>query len=80
MPDGQAVRLDLYTFHTEDGYDPVRLYDGCTENDTLIGSYSGHNIPTPIISTGTVLLISFTSDSHRTRQGFSATASGAGNC
>ena len=76
VPAGQVVMLDFYTFNTEDGYDYVRVYDGCTENDAVIGSYSGHVIPLPIISTGTVLLITFTSDHSGARQGFSATASG----
>ena len=79
VPDGQVVRLEFYTFNTESGYDHVQVYDGCTTDDPLIGSYSGNNIPSPIVSTGTVLLISFMSDGFVTRQGFSATASGAGN-
>ena len=62
MPAGQVVRLLFDTFNTESGYDYVRVYDGCTTDDTLIGSYSGDNIPASILSTGTVLLISFTSD------------------
>ena len=62
VPDGQVVRLDFHTFNTKDNYDLVEVYDGCMENDPLIGSYSGDNIPSPIVSTGTELLISFTSD------------------
>ena len=76
VPAGQIVKLNFYTFNTESGYDYVRVYDGCTTDDTLIGSYSGDNIPASILSTGPVLLISLMSDGSVTRPGFSATASG----
>ena len=79
VPDGEVVRLDFSTFNTEDGYDHVDVYDGCTTDDPLIQSYTGNNIPARIHSIGTKLLISFTSDDSVSRQGFSATASGAGN-
>ena len=77
-PSGQVVSLVFDTFSIESGYDYVRVFDGCTMNDTLIGNYSGDYIPDPILSTGNVLHITFTSDSSVTKEGFTATASGFG--
>ena len=73
-PSGQVVSLVFDTFSIESGYDYVRVFDGCTMNDTLIGNYSGDNLPDPILSTGNVLHITFTSDKDTTRRGFTATA------
>ena len=75
VPAGQVVRLDFYTFNTHSGNDYVRVYDGCTTSDPSVGNYSGDTLPPSILSTGNVLHITFTSDSSRTRQGFSVTAS-----
>ena len=75
-PSGQVVSLVFDTFSIESGYDYVCVFDGCTMNDTLIANYSGDYIPDPVLSTGNVLHITFTSDFIITMDGFSATASG----
>ena len=58
-PTGGVVRLVFGSFDTESGYDEVQVHDGCTGNDSLIKSYSGDKLPTPISSTGNVLHIIF---------------------
>ena len=78
-PNGHVLRLVFDTFNTEVGYDEVRVYDGCTDNDHLLyelsGEFNGDELTDSILSTVNVLHITFTSDRNVTKRGFSATAS-----
>jgi len=67
-----SVSLSFSSFDTEDFYDYVNIYDGATTSSTLLGSYSGSQIPNTITSSGGVILINFTSDIYVCAAGWSA--------
>lgn len=52
-------------------YDFLEVYDGDSERASLVGKYCGKIAPSPITSSGNVLLIKFTSDYETTGAGFS---------
>ncbi|NRA11326.1 MAG: N-acetylmuramoyl-L-alanine amidase [Crocinitomicaceae bacterium] len=70
-----SITLDFTAFNLETGYDNMFIYDGDSLNDPLIGSYSGTNYPSQIISTGGSLLVEFRSDCGTVSSGWEATYS-----
>jgi PKD repeat protein len=71
---GAAVRMDFTSFHTESGYDYLRIYNGTTTSAPLIGSYNGTNSPGTVAATNTsgALTFRFTSDNSVNFGGWSA--------
>ena len=72
---GGSIRIRFTAFKTETGSDVLKVYDGARTTDPLLVSHSGPNLPSPrtLTSTGTSMLIKFSSDSSQTEAGFSAT-------
>ena len=78
-PQATSVTLNFTAFELEpasiDGnsiYDAVEVYDGASASATLLGRYTGNNIPTTITSSGGSLYIRFYSDYADAYQGWSA--------
>lgn len=78
-PNATSITLNFTAFDLEqastDGnsiYDVVEVYDGASASATLIGKFTGNNIPQAITSSGGSLFIKFTSDISDTFQGWSA--------
>ncbi|MFK5890576.1 MAG: M4 family metallopeptidase [Flavobacteriaceae bacterium] len=78
-PDATSVTLNFTTFDVEnastDGntiYDAVEVYDGTTTGATLLGRFTGNNIPQTLTSSGGGMLIRFFSDLTVNKQGWSA--------
>ncbi|XP_002730804.1 cubilin-like [Saccoglossus kowalevskii] len=72
VPTGMLVRLefDFLSIETENDY--IKVYDGPSSQNILIGLYSGSTIPTVRLSLGTVIEAHFHSDDFREFQGFAA--------
>ena len=71
----QNVRLKFKAFDVEYGnsgcpYDKLKVYDGHSTRDTLIGTYCGSRLPADIVSTGRALHVTFTTDRTVTKPGF----------
>lgn len=68
-----AVRLNLFQFNTEAGFDSVTVYDGSTTADPILGSFSGNlgTIPA-VVSSGGSMLVTFDTDGNTTRSGWRA--------
>ncbi|MCF6180499.1 CUB domain-containing protein [Lutibacter sp.] len=78
-PQATSVTLRFTGFELEnattDGntiYDAVEIYDGTSENATLLGRFTGSNIPPNITSSGGSMFVRFYSDISDTYQGWSA--------
>lgn len=50
--------------------DVVRLYDGNSESDPLLGEFSGNTIPISLVSTGNEVLVTFSSNSSIREEGW----------
>ena len=50
----------------------LRMYNGLTVIDPLIGAYSGETLPDPVLMSGDTLLVAFSTDSSGQRHGFRA--------
>jgi hypothetical protein len=72
------IRLVFRSFFTEDDYDVLTVHDGAGETMHLIAELSGSRLPAPIVSNGTVLTLTFTSDSAVRFSGFELFASSLG--
>jgi hypothetical protein len=68
------IRLAFRSFFTEE-YDLLTVYDGAGETMQLIAELSGSRLPAPIVSNGTVLTLTFTSDGLVRFSGFELFAS-----
>lgn len=68
----QLIQLDFNRFATESGFDFVEVYDGPTTASPRLARLSGNTIPSPILSTGGVMLVRFTSDFSLSDLGFEA--------
>lgn len=75
---GQTVVLTFGRFDTEQGYDFVNVYDGVSDANALIGSYSGSTAPT-VGLTGSTMLMTYISDETIGGHGFDAQFSCSGN-
>ncbi|HLO60515.1 MAG TPA: CUB domain-containing protein [Bacteroidales bacterium] len=68
-----SVTLFFNSFNTEPDHDVVRVYDGETTSSPLIGQFSGNSLPPAITSSGSSMLVVFTTNGSVTRPGWSAT-------
>jgi len=78
-PNATSVTLNFTAFDIEDAstdgntiYDAVEIYNGSTTGATLLGTFTGNNIPQTLTSSGGSLLIRFFSDLVTNKQGWSA--------
>ena len=62
--------LNFTSFNTEANADYLRLYNGNSLTAPLLATLSGNNLPSPVISNGTSLTMSFLSNSAITFPGF----------
>ncbi|XP_078685532.1 uncharacterized protein LOC144918544 [Branchiostoma floridae x Branchiostoma belcheri] len=83
VPEGSIIRLTFDSFHTEEDYDFLTIYDGASDNAAEMEKLTGYRSQIiPIISTSSTLFLKFTSDWNRRYQGFqfNYTSSSAGQC
>lgn len=73
------ITLAFTSFELEEGNDFVRIYDGSSTSDPLLGQYTGSSLPEPISSTGGSMLIHFSSNESITLSGWNATYSASGS-
>lgn len=78
-PQATSVTLNFSAFDLEqassDGnsiYDAVEIYDGSSASATLLGRFSGNNIPSSVTSSGGSMFIRFYSDVTNAFQGWTA--------
>ncbi len=68
-----TITLNFTAFNTESGNDLVKIYNGNSSAAPLIGTYSGSTLPASIISSGSSLFVTFTTNASNVSSGFSAT-------
>jgi hypothetical protein len=71
-PGAINITLNFTAFETENVNDYVKVYDGATSASPLLGTFSGINIPSSIVSTGGALFIEFVTDQVVSKKGWSA--------
>jgi hypothetical protein len=64
------IEIEFHYFNTEAGMDFVRLYDGNSESDPLLGEFSGSDIPTTLVSSGNEVLVTFSTNGTTTDEGW----------
>ena len=65
------ITLKFFQFDLLEG-DTLKVYDGETNSDSLLGSFSGTTIPANVLSTGDKMLITFSTDGSGTSAGWYA--------
>ncbi|XP_078584717.1 uncharacterized protein LOC144866897 [Branchiostoma floridae x Branchiostoma japonicum] len=70
VPEGSVVLLTIDSFHLEEGYDYLTIYDGGSDSDTELLSLTGETSVHPFTSTSNQMFVRFTSDESETRRGF----------
>lgn len=68
----QSITLSFSSFNTELNRDGVIVYDGSNNSSSILGQFSGTNIPSPITSTGGNMYIEFLSDQSTRASGWNA--------
>ncbi|XP_070579925.1 cubilin-like [Ptychodera flava] len=78
-PEGVFVRAEFLLFALEvdddqcsNDYDTLSIYDGQSEQDSLVGVYCGNNSPGVVLSSGRYLLMKFKSNDVNSAAGFFA--------
>ncbi|XP_070575171.1 CUB domain-containing protein 2-like [Ptychodera flava] len=66
------VELTFTVLETEFQFDTVKIYDGSSTSDLLIGTYSGYSLPPPVSSSGPTMLVVFQADASNSFGGFHA--------
>lgn len=66
----QAIRFNFLRLLTQAGADTVTIYDGTSTTDPILGTFSGNSIPTPVLSSGPNMLITFNTDGSVTANGW----------
>lgn len=77
---GNCLQFAFTTFTTESCCDKLSIYDGPNGASPLIGTYSGGNSPGTIVSSGSSITFSFTSDGSIVYDGWEATISCLAPC
>jgi hypothetical protein len=68
-----SPRVTFESFNTEGGWDFVNFYDGENTDATRIAQLHGNIDPDPVVGSGQIALLQFTSDGSVTRDGFIGT-------
>ena len=76
-PPSSRISLSFQTFDVQHYCDHVQVYDGNSSSSPLLGEFYGTTLPPTIISSSNQLHITFTSDDHDTKTGFSASYKGS---
>jgi len=71
-PNAASVTLDFTSFDTEFNFDFVRVYDGTSALDPLLGEFSGTSLPPSLTAGSGKMFIVFETDESETRPGWSA--------
>ncbi len=73
-PQDSVIRINLqfHRFRTAPG-DVVKVYDGSTTEDALLGSFDGDNLPEPVTSSTNQMLVTFTTDNSSEAPGWLCT-------
>jgi hypothetical protein len=58
-----SIKIAFNKFDTENGKDIVKIYNGATTSDPLLGTYSGNTLPSNLTINNTKVLITFETDS-----------------
>ncbi|KAI5211293.1 Cub And Sushi Domain-Containing Protein 1 [Manis pentadactyla] len=66
------IQLSFHTFALEEDFDILSVYDGQLQQGNLKVRLSGFQLPSPIVSTGSILTLWFTTDFAVSAQGFKA--------
>lgn len=69
------ITLSFDRFDTESDNDIVTVYDGATNSDSILGIFSGSEIPGNITSTGDKMLVTFITNGSNTSLGWQASFS-----
>ena len=74
---GAMIQLVFNSFSLETGYDYVRIYDGTSTSAPLLATYTGSQMPLPVLATNVAgaLTVEFSSDGSYNLSGFDATVS-----
>ena len=59
---GKPITLNFYQFNTESGKDFITIYNGDNTSAPVLGTFSGSTLPPVLVSTGSKMLIRFTTD------------------
>ncbi|KAF7710922.1 hypothetical protein HF521_009794 [Silurus meridionalis] len=73
LPIGYGAHIQFLNFTTEDNHDFLEVRNGPQHSSTLIGQYSGSELPAPLLSTTHETVVHFYSDHSQNRQGFRLT-------
>ncbi|XP_078471546.1 enteropeptidase-like [Lampetra planeri] len=71
-PANKQIRLSFTDFRIEQNYDYVTVYDGPSRDYPQLGRFTGFTMPQALISSGSNLYVTFTSDGIVVLTGFSA--------
>lgn len=73
----QYIKLTFEAFQLEYdsscSFDKLTVYDGIKENNTMLGTFCGKDIPPPLFSSSAQIVVKFTSDNSMVYKGFNAT-------
>uniref|UniRef100_A0A8B9R3A7 CUB and Sushi multiple domains 1 n=1 Tax=Astyanax mexicanus TaxID=7994 RepID=A0A8B9R3A7_ASTMX len=72
-PRSAGAHIQFLNFTTEDNHDFLEVRNGPQHSSSLIGQYSGSQLPPPLLSTTHETVIHFYSDHSQNRQGFRLT-------
>uniref|UniRef100_A0A671PZU1 CUB and sushi domain-containing protein 1-like n=1 Tax=Sinocyclocheilus anshuiensis TaxID=1608454 RepID=A0A671PZU1_9TELE len=73
LPVGYGAHIQFLNFTSEDNHDFVEVRNGPHHSSSLIGQFSGSQVPPPILSSTHETVIHFYSDHSENRQGFKLT-------
>ena len=67
-----SINLSFDNFNTQVSNDIVTVYDGSNTSAPVIGTYSGNSIPPSVISSGSTMYVTFTTNGSVTQSGWLA--------
>ncbi|XP_066403389.1 CUB and sushi domain-containing protein 1 [Molothrus aeneus] len=73
LPIGYGAHIQFLNFSTEANHDFLEIQNGPHHTSSMIGQFSGMELPSPLLSTTHETLVHFYSDHSENRQGFKLT-------
>mmetsp|Transcript_4228 Transcript_4228/g.5223 ORF Transcript_4228/g.5223 Transcript_4228/m.5223 type:complete len:960 (-) Transcript_4228:51-2930(-) len=71
-PEGEQIVLVFEHLYTEKGADVVSVYDGPSASNAKLGTFTGYEIPFPVLASGNEIYVTFITDYSVKLEGFTA--------
>ena len=70
LPIGESVKVNFISFELEASFDCLRIYDGNSDQSSMLGKFCGNSLPSSVVSSTNEIFLKFQTDSSINKKGY----------